>query len=58
MVVHLRNFLGILRNSKFGNSVPTSKNYTEEKRGKISEKSFQNMEVKIICANLVFYGFD
>ena len=29
---------GILRNSKFGNSTPTSKNYTEAKRGESSEK--------------------
>ena len=54
MVVPLWNFLGILRNSKFGNSVPTSKNYTEAKRGESSEKCFQNMEVNIIYTNLVF----
>ena len=48
------NFIGLLRNSKFGNSTPTSKNYTEAKRGESSEKGFQNMEVNIICTNLIF----
>ena len=41
MVVPLWNFLGILRNSKFCNSTPTSKNYIEAKRGESSEKVFK-----------------
>ena len=54
MVVPLWYFLGILRNSNFGNSIPTSKNYIEVKKGWKFRKGFQNMEVKIICTNLVF----
>ena len=38
MVVPLWYFIGILINSKFGNLVPSSKNYTEAKRGESLEK--------------------
>ena len=36
MVVPLWNFIGILRYSNFGNSTPTSNNYTKEKRDESS----------------------
>ena len=49
IIFGLRYFIGILRNSNFGNSVPSSNNYTEAKRGE-SHKRFP----KIICRNLVF----
>ena len=42
---------------KFGNSIPTSKNYTKAKRVESLEKCFQKMEVNIICANFVFMDF-
>ena len=41
------------RKFKFGNSVPTSNNYIEAKRGRKFKKGFQKMEVNIICANFV-----
>ena len=43
-----------LENSKFGNSVATSKNYTVSKNRVKFQKRFPNMkEVKVICANFV-----
>ena len=42
---------------KFGNSVPTSKNYTEAKKGSKFRKGFQKMEVNIICENFVLIDF-
>ena len=58
MVVPLWNFLGILRNSKFGNSVPTSKNYTEEKKGWNFIKRFPKYGGKDYLCKFGFYGFD
>ena len=54
MVVPVWNYIWILRKSKFGNLVPTSKNYIESKKGESSEKVSKKNEVKIICTNLVF----
>ena len=54
MVVHLWIFLLILINSKFGNSVPNSKNYTEEKRGESLEKVYKIWRYRLFVQILFF----
>ena len=57
IIFGLRYFIGILRNSKFGNSVPSSKNYTEAKGMKV-HKRFPKYGGKYYLHKFGFYEFN